>query len=60
MVHVQRDLVVLDENLYKNINKIYVEFHDRFFISELEKYKNLKEYYKKYFNENNVSLEEWI
>ena len=34
---------LIKENVLQKINHLYVEFHERFFISELEKYRELKQ-----------------
>lgn len=40
------------------IDKIYVEFHERFF-DDVETYSRKKEYYKEYFLKNKIDFNEW-
>lgn len=51
---------LLNKQTFKKINKMYIEFHERFFINELEKYKSLKKYYIEEFRKNGVDIEEWM
>jgi FkbM family methyltransferase len=44
---------------FKLINELYVEFHERFF-SDVNHYTDKKNYYKKFFEDNGVTIKEWI
>jgi protein YibB len=50
---------LIDSGVFKNINKIYVEFHERFF-SNQEIYSDKKAKYMEIFKEANVELNEWV
>ena len=50
---------LIETGLFKLINEIYIEFHERFF-DDMDYYVNKKNNYKKIFSENNVQLNEWI
>ena len=50
---------LIETGLFKLVNEIYVEFHERFF-DDMDYYVNKKNNYKKIFSENNIILNEWI
>lgn len=51
---------IIQDKTYEKINEIYVEFHERFFINEMQKYINLKNYYIDFLNNNNIKTTTWF
>jgi FkbM family methyltransferase len=50
---------LIETGAYKLIDEFYCEFHERFFEPQKE-YEEKKEYFKKFFVENNIKIEEWF
>lgn len=50
---------IIKDEAYKRIDKIYIEFHERFFGSEIEKYIDLKNYFIKFLNEKGCDAGLW-
>lgn len=51
---------IINDETYFDINDMYVEFHERFFIDKLEEYSNLKHELINFFLNNEVRIVEWI
>jgi FkbM family methyltransferase len=51
---------IINDKSYEKINEMYVEFHERFFINEIQKYTNLKNNYINFFNNNNIKITTWF
>jgi FkbM family methyltransferase len=50
---------LIKENALQKINHLYVEFHERFFISELEKYRELKQQLMSTIGKSVQAFGEW-
>lgn len=50
---------IIDNNIYKKINTLYVEFHERFFIENIEEYIQKKNFYIEFFLSNNIDIVLW-
>jgi FkbM family methyltransferase len=50
---------LIQTETYKLIDKFYCEFHERFFEPQKD-YEEKKEYFKKFFLENNIEIKEWF
>ncbi len=53
------DRMIEDES-YTKINDLYVEFHERFFLNEINKYTNLKDQFIRYFQKRNINIINWL
>lgn len=51
---------MINDKTYEKINEMYIEFHERFFINEIQKYTNLKNQYIDFFNKNNIKITTWF
>ena len=50
---------LIETEAYKLIDEFYCEFHERFFEPQKD-YEEKKEYFKKFFLENNIQIKEWF
>lgn len=50
---------IINDGSYKKINDIYVEFHERFFLEDIEKYINLKNNIISFFKNQNINILVW-
>lgn len=51
--------IIQNKNIYTKINSLYIEFHERFFLEQVETYIDKKNTYTKFFNDNNINIIVW-
>jgi len=51
---------IIKDKSYEKITELYVEFHERFFTGKIEQYRQIKNEYIHFFNNNNVKTTTWF
>jgi len=51
---------IIADNTYEEIDEMYVEFHERFFLNNLKEYADLKQELINFFLNNEVRMVEWF
>ena len=48
-----------NKNCFLNVKEMYVEFHERFFLNEIEEKSQLKNDFLNFFSSQGILIKEW-